>query len=244
MKKFTRKFYNKKLVALGLSSFMGIGLTSTGFAAWVMSKDANEAPEGNVNVAVITDASAKIELDEPATYDAQKKLWSLNDAFSFDAKATDNQGRIRFGGTGAGEDLSLTISGYLTGNEGIKYDLTAQVVLPEGVKNALDQGYIAWADGTDYQTTQTIELSEDDKFTITLSFVWGEKFASMNPSEYYDVHETGKATDDETMNAELAAFHSVISAGLQSKTVEETVEMYSGTFKVLLNATPAASETV
>ena len=244
MKKFTRKFYNKKLVALGLSSFMGIGLTSTGFAAWVMSKDANEAPEGNVNVAVITDASAKIMLDDPATYDEGKKLWSLNDAFSFDAKTTDNQGRIRFGGAGTGEDLSLTISGYLTGNEGIKYDLTAQVELPQGVQDALAQGYIAWADGVNYQTTTAVDLSDDDKFTITLSFVWGEKFASMNPSEYYDVHETGKATDDETMNAELSTFHSVISAGLNAKTAEETIESYSGTFKVLLNATPAAAENV
>jgi hypothetical protein len=239
MKKFTRKFYNKKLVALGLSSFMGIGLISTGFAAWVMSKDANEAPEGNVNVSVITDASAEIKLNEPAKYDVTNKVWSIEDGFSFDALSTDNQGRIRFGGSGNGEDLKISFSGYLTGNEGIAYDLTAQVVLPEGVKNALAQGYIAWADGYDYQNTTKLELN-DDKFTFSIAFVWGERFGGMNPSEYYDVHEEGKAKDDATMNQELNTFHDEISAGLTAKTVEETTENYSGTFKVVLSATPAA----
>jgi len=60
MKRYTRKHYNKKLVALGLAAFMGIGLTSTGFAAWVMSQNAKEPVNGNVSVSTMTDASVDI----------------------------------------------------------------------------------------------------------------------------------------------------------------------------------------
>lgn len=62
MKRYTRKHYNKKLVALGLAAFMGIGLTSTGFAAWVMSQNAKEDVQGSVNVSTMTDASVSIKI--------------------------------------------------------------------------------------------------------------------------------------------------------------------------------------
>ena len=238
MKKFTRKHYNKKLVALGLSCFMGIGLISTGFAAWVMSKDTTETPEGNVNVAVVTDASAKIMLEAPASYDAASKIWTLNDNFSFDAKKTDREGRLRFGGAGDGEDLSITIKGYLTGNEGVAYDLTAQVGLPAGVTAAIEQGYLAWAD-TDYSKLTDIELDENGKFTITLGFVWGEKFGGLNPCEYYDTEGKGKAISDEQMKTELDEFHAAIITGLTESKNEDVIEKYTGKFTVTLSATPA-----
>ena len=241
MKKFTRKHYNKKLVALGLSAFMGIGLVSTGFAAWVMSKDASETPEGNVNVAIITDSSVKIMLDSPATYDDSTKIWALNDDFSFDAKKSDTSGRLRFGSAGNGEDLSITITGYLDGNGDVAYDLTAQVELPEGVAAAIDEGYIAWKGGVDYEhTAQTVALDDDWKFSITLEFVWGDKFAGLNPCEYYDTVGAGKEVSDEDMKTQLDAFHAVITTGLtENKDAQDNIEKYTGKFKVTLSATPA-----
>ena len=62
MRKFTRRHYNKKLIALGLSAFMGVGLTSTGFAAWVMSKDTEQPATGGVSVSTMTDVSASFTL--------------------------------------------------------------------------------------------------------------------------------------------------------------------------------------
>lgn len=244
MKKFTRKHYNKKLVAFGLSAFMGVGLISTGFAAWVISKDAEEKPEGNVNVAVITDSSVKINLDAPATYDDLTKVWTFNDDFSFDAPKDDVSGRIRYSGPeDGGEDLSITFSGYLSGNAGVAYDLTAQVVLPEGVAAALDQGYIAWAPNSDHEVVEYDQVTEvtvdsEGKFSVTIAFVWGEKFSGVNPSVYYDT--TGSTVSDEQMSTELAAFHDVISVGLTETPAEGNVKnSYSGKFTVTLSATPA-----
>ena len=105
MKKYTRRHYNKKLLALGLSAFMGIGLISTGFAAWVMSKDENVEANGNVNVAVMKDSSISLKLWDPTdigttelTKDADGK-YQLTDTFSFDAEKNDNAGRMRYEGT-------------------------------------------------------------------------------------------------------------------------------------------------
>ena len=239
MKKFTRKFYNKKLVALGLSAFMGIGLISTGFAAWVMSKDANTTPSGNVNVAVITDSSAQIVLTGDVTGDVNSG-WTLNDAFSFDAPTNDNQGRIRFGGAGKGEDLEVTITGQLTGNEGVDYDLIAQLVeYPQAIKDAIQQEYLEWySEDTNYTTAKPLSMDAQGNFSMTIRFKWGAKFGWMNPSKYYDEHEDGKKILDDVMNAELQAFHKVISAGLTAKQGDETIENYSGVFKVTLTATP------
>lgn len=239
MKKFTRKHYNKKLVALGLSAFMGIGLVSTGFAAWVMSKDASEAPEGNVNVAIITDSSLKIILNaETASYDDSSKIWTLKDEFSFDAKKDDVSGRLRFGGDGNGEDLSIAFSGYLEGDGAVKYDMTAQVELPAGVAAAIDAGYIAWKDGVDYEhTAQPVALDDDNKFTLTLEFVWGNQFGGMNPCEYYDTEGKGKEISEADMQSQLEEFRKTIT-GVDAS-IGDDMENYTGKFKVTLSATPA-----
>ena len=235
MKKFTRKHYNKKLVALGLSAFMGIGLVSTGFAAWVMSKDASETPEGNVNVAIITDASVKIELEHPASYNETDKLWTLNDDFSFDARKDDVSGRLRFGGDGNGEDLSITIKGKLEGDGAVDYNLTAKVELPSGVAAAIDAGYIAWKDGVDYEHTAQPVALDGNKFTLTLEFVWGDKFGGKNPCEYYD--NEGKGISEADMQSQLEEFRKTIT-GVDAS-IGDDMENYTGKFKVTLSATPA-----
>ena len=102
MRKFTRRHYNKKLVALGMSAFMGIGLTSTGFAAWVMSKDTEKAPEGNVIVSTITDVNMEITVEQASI-----------GSFIFDAARDDNVGRIQWDGENF-ENLSITIKGTVT----------------------------------------------------------------------------------------------------------------------------------
>lgn len=249
MKKFTRRHYNKKLVALGLSSFMGIGLTSTGFAAWVISKDASEAPEGNVNVAIITDSSVQIKLNSPATEDTENNKWNLNDDFSFDAAKDDNTGRIRWDGTNS-EDLKIEISGKLTGAGVDSYELKARVELPAGITNAISKNYIAWKGGIDYASAdQTVSVDDNGNFTLTLEFVWGSAFEGVNPSVYYDTEypyseeetsagvKKGKDVEDATMDTEMETFHNAISEGLQLEG-EGHPEKYAGTFKVTLIATP------
>ena len=159
MKRYTRKHYNKKLVALGLSAFMGIGLTSTGFAAWVMSKDAELTPEGNVNVSIIQDASVEITLTD-GSYEYANSVYTMKDNFYFDSKNDDFEGRIRATKNQlTSEDLQVTVSGRVVGAE-VVYDLTAKVELPATISNAITAGYLAW-DTIDYSATP-VEITIDD----------------------------------------------------------------------------------
>lgn len=242
MKKFTRKIYNKKLVALGLSSFMGIGLTSTGFAAWVMSKDANETPEGSVNVAVITDASATIKLlDDYATKEGN--TWKLKENFSFNAPEDDIEGRLRSDKTGPKECLTVTLKGVVEAD--VKYNLTAQILdLPDGIEAAMTEGYIAWnPEYTDYTSVTSVDLDESGAFTITLGFVWGVEFGGVNPSIYYDEVAEGIAKDDATMQSELLTFYQIIRGLSEKPTSFDGLSSYNGTFKIQLSASPAPVET-
>jgi hypothetical protein len=205
-----------------------------------------EKPEGNVSVAIVTDASATIDLSGSATKDGN--LWTFNDELVFDAHPDDAEGRMSFkkmpDTTTNGEDLTMSFSGVLTST--VPYDLTAKLELPAGIQAALDAGYIKWAtDSVDYTgTAKTVELDETGNFTVTIAFAWGEKFNNQNPCYYYD-SEAASEKDDATMNAEMLEFFKVIC---DLETVPEDftgLEEFKGKFKVTLTATPSTSgETV
>lgn len=254
MKKFTRRHYNKKLIALGLSAFMGIGLTSTGFAAWVMSRDAEDSASGGVNVSTITDSSLEIILDSDSyTQDGDKKI--LKDNFSFDAAENDVSGRLRWDGEKF-EDLSVTIKGELKADANVDYELTATLELPAGILAALNAGYLAWpATDSSENKWYTIEYENEGviehravpvpvtvvegadgrkTFEFKIEFVWGEKFAGMNPSLYYDVDETGKAVDNVEMAQEMGAFWNMLT-GKNSENIDFTTA-YEGEFTIRLYA--------
>jgi hypothetical protein len=94
MKKYTRRHYNKKLLALGLSAFMGIGLISTGFAAWVMSKDENVEANGNVNVAVMQDSSISLKLWDPTDIGTKELTKDADGKFAVQIIDTSDNGAI------------------------------------------------------------------------------------------------------------------------------------------------------
>ncbi len=198
MKKYTRRHYNKKLLALGLSAFMGIGLTSTGFAAWVMSKETEKEASTGINVSTITDSSANIVLDASIIKDENDQISILNQEFSFDAADGDLSGRLRGDGQQS-ENLKISIKGEVAGDSAITYGLSVKLRLTDGIKKALQAGYIAW--GGIYQfTNQQISGSNveehyevdvdipltDGEFDFDIEFAWGSQFYGMNPSEYFD----------------------------------------------------------
>lgn len=200
MKKYTRRHYNKKLLALGLSAFMGIGLISTGFAAWVMSKETEKSASTGINVSTITDSSANIVLDSSILKDnGNAEIAILKQSFSFDAAEGDLSGRLR--GDGAqSENLKINIKGEVVGDSAITYGLSVKLELTDGIKDALQAGYIAWGGnyeftnqqipGTNaeehYEVDVEILLTDDGKFNFDIEFVWGSEFYGMNPSEYFD----------------------------------------------------------
>ena len=265
MRKFTRRHYNKKLIAFGLCCFMGIGLTSTGFAAWVMSRDAQKEAESGVNVSVMKDASVDITLWElldngdiatnesgnPVEMTKDGEKYKLSDNFSFDADPSDNFGRIR-GTTDSVEDLKVTVKGSLGASaENVAYTLTAKLTLPTAIKNAIDKNYIALTEESKayFSDNGGIVNVVDGAFTIVIEFNWGSAFKNVNPSIYFDTTyddsttETPFGTDvsDEKMEEIMNDFHSTLVNGLDVKYDTENPETaisYSGIFNLILSATP------
>ena len=61
LERLTRKSYRRKLIMFGASIFMSLALVATGFAAWVLSKDAQVQDNGSVEVGKITESNIEIE---------------------------------------------------------------------------------------------------------------------------------------------------------------------------------------
>ena len=101
--KLTKKSYNRRMFALGALLFLSIGLVSTGFAAFVMSKGAQANIDGNIQVGTITDGSVKIE--NVAFKDG-------NDKILFEAAKDDNDGEVKWDVTTPTvyENLSVTLT--------------------------------------------------------------------------------------------------------------------------------------
>ena len=231
MKKLTRKTFNRKIVAVGLAAFLGLGLLSTGFAAWVMSMGAEKKEEGDVVISTVTDVS--IELDVTLRNDTEK---DGDDTFVFDAKKDDKDGRVKWGqdkeqtAQTPGENLTITFDVTISPLSSLQ-ELTVKIELPEGVQNAVDQGYLvapacttpvvlyqydeeANASGN-HQTAAATGWSKDDAndsatFYYSITFAWGAKFGGMNPCEYYDETEAGKAVSDAQVKAEMEAFQKLL----------------------------------
>ena len=70
--RYTRKSYKRKVVMFGLSIFMAIALSATGFAAWVISNDTENAQTGQVTVGAISDRA--IEMSAPTFVDGIKNF--------------------------------------------------------------------------------------------------------------------------------------------------------------------------
>lgn len=295
MKRYTRKHYNKKLVALGLAAFMGIGLTSTGFAAWVMSQNAKEEVSGNVNVSTMTDASVSIKIYQSdnlgaiwqkdgadATHSginsgyigtesrnlaelttagySRKELtktdnkYKTTDNFVFDAAVGDKEGRLRVSEEpGAGEDLEVKIFGTLEEKSGVDYTLTAAVEIPASIHNAILEGYLK-TDMTmvkekkegETLISATYEIADieystvtgyENDFVVTISFTWGTAFGGVNPSLYYDEHQTGKEVSDAQMKTDMGTFWNTITGKTFDWSADEPMT-YQGNFNVVLSASP------
>ena len=197
MARLTRNSYKRKIILFAVFVFISIALISTGFAAWVMSSDAQLDADGNVSVGVVSDSSLKIEV----TNLEELKAFS----FQFEPAANDETGRVRLDSeTKLSEALTFTIEGKISHYAVLaKNGLTIKMVLPAGMQKAIDLGYIEAPECV--AADQIIEVTPDGKggatFSYKLEFKWGSAFKNVNPSLYFDGHtldEDGKIVDGDT----------------------------------------------
>lgn len=230
MKKLTRKMFNRKIVSVGLAAFLGLGLVSTGFAAWVMSMGSEKKEDGDVVISTVTDVS--IELDVKLRNDQDK---DGDDTFVFDAKKDDRDGRVKWGqdkeqtSQTPGENLTITFDVTVSPVSSLD-TLTVKIELPAGVQKAVDEGYLVAPACTsavtlyeykeensngNHQTAAATnwnyqEATDKATFNYSITFAWGEKFNGMNPCEYYDEDPAGMLVDDADVKTQMQAFETLL----------------------------------
>lgn len=234
MAKITRRSYKRKKVVLGVSIFASIALISTGFAAFVIAKNADANIGGNVVVGTVEDAAIGfVGVKQSA------------DSFVFDCKADDNSGRVYFKDEGnGGERLTITITGGITNPAYLKSG-TIKMTVPDSVTEAVAENYIVLPDCVKEEQSLTFTeytVVADDafntstdkvavgtkvkKFSYDITFTWGTAFNGKNPGEYFDEDETGKAVAYEKVKSTMEAFYDKLN----------TSDKYNVTLKAIANA--------
>lgn len=245
MARLTRNSYKRKIILFAVFVFISIALISTGFAAWVMSTDAQKDANGNVSVGLVTDSSLEIKLTNETPLDGF--------SFLFEPAEGDTTGRVRLEKTDNPpfEQLKYTITGQIS-NPDILDSLTIEMVLPEGMQEAMNLGYIDLPECA--KSVQLIPVnSETGEFEYTIEFEWGTKFgktnevAGLNPSLYYDNHQTGKGVSDsevkevlENLRACVYGYYDDLKAASGAEARKAVIEAHKDdelpTFKVTIKA--------
>lgn len=209
MSKVTRKSFKRKKIILGVSLFGGIGLVSTGFAAWVLSAPASKEATTNFSVGVVSDKN--MSFSDPIIYKTGDNNKAADSTFHFEPLASDKEGRVRYDGTNA-ESLSLTVEGTLSqvqnlgeitgilassNDANLNAAITKEyIVAPEAFKaNAITLYDNSVSPATHSDKFTSSITGEDDltmSFTYVVEFKWGDAFKGMNPSVYFDEDEEGK----------------------------------------------------
>lgn len=214
MKKTTRKSFSRKAIIIIASVFLVISLTATGFAAWLISNDANGKGEGNVTASNVSDAILGVTIDN------DKDLGTIN----FGPEAGDNEGNVRAEDASDVESLAVTVTGKI-GNFNTLDKMLVTVNCPDEVLKAAgytwtedagvrtytynkDKAFIALPAyamdkdgkalplpaGEDTTKAMIYESSlftagdngNEKKFSVEVKFGWGALFEGYNPGRYLD----------------------------------------------------------
>ena len=153
--RFTRHSYKRKLVIFGVSIFMSIALSATGFAAWVISKDTKKQLEGSVEIGAVTEASVEIT--------DMSFIGTENDKnFRFEPLENDTSGRVRYDGNSLPENLDVEFTWKIK-NYQIVSDVFVEFKLPSTVYDAVERDWIALPNGFEMSAPEEID---DKEYTV------------------------------------------------------------------------------
>lgn len=249
--KLTRKSFNRRIFVFGILIFCSISLVSTGFATWVMSKNANTKQDGEIVVGTITDGSIAFE----------ENSVKISDTFRFNPKFKDTTGYIQYRlpegvvdensneARLTAENLSVTISGTITPSQYFDSLTIKMDELSEGIIEAANNNYIVLPDCYNSAVvlkkgdTGIAETSGKINFSYVISFAWGSAFGNMNPSEYLDQVEDDGVTpkfEYEYCRSELIKFRRTLFSLDSSVTDDEVMTYNSSQLKYKISLTAAA----
>lgn len=235
MKKTTRKSFSRKAIIIIASVFLVISLTATGFAAWLISNDANADKSGNVTVSDISDQILGVTIDTatpekinfgPAKGDTTGNIqYVSNDAEDVESLKVTVKGTVKNFDTMKEMEVSIKVpdsvikaAGYKLNEDGNTYSedvsLPKYIELPAGAQDS-NGNYIV--SGSKVFYNKESKIGEKPVFTVSateatfefvIEFRWGALFENENPSLYLDGEVSGK-TIDETELAKLLAVANV-----------------------------------
>lgn len=137
--RLTRRSYRRKFVMFGVSVFMSLALTATGFAAWVLSTNAKKEVSGEVEVGAVTEASIEVSNIVFTKEDANKNPIKN---FIFEPLEDDTTGRVQYDTKSAPENLDLKIKWSISNYQSVGEHFV-EFKIPENVYKAITEGYIA-----------------------------------------------------------------------------------------------------
>ena len=158
--RLTRRSYRRKLIMFGVSIFMSLALVATGFAAWVLSKDAQKTESGAVEIGAVTEAS--VEISE-ITFIKDNEAQVNPDKFIFEPLESDTTGRVRYDGESAPENLDVKFT-WTISNYQIVGDLFIDFKVPATVYTAVTEGWLSLPAGFVLQDA-TEEIPADQNGT-------------------------------------------------------------------------------
>lgn len=137
--RLTRRSYRRKLIMFGVSVFMSLALTATGFAAWVLSKNAEVEESGSVEIGAVTESS--IDITEIA-FIKDNDVQLNPDHFIFEPLESDTTGRVRYDGSSQPENLDVKFT-WTINNFQIVGDVFVDFKVPETVYTAIEKNWIS-----------------------------------------------------------------------------------------------------
>ena len=136
--RLTRRSFRRKLIMFGVSIFASLALTATGFAAWVLSTDAEANVQGGIQVGSVSDAG--VEITDIVFKDTDGESPIKN--FSFEPAAGDVQGRVRWDNeNGKSEDMDIRLGWTIKNFQNVNTTFV-EFKIPASVQAAIDKKYI------------------------------------------------------------------------------------------------------
>jgi hypothetical protein len=210
--RLTRLSFKRKAVTFGATVFTSVALGATGFAAWVMSTNAEKDVTGNVNVGLVEGGALSF---------SDVVISSESKGFYFEPKVEDTTGRVKYKEGGMGESMEITVTGNISPLQELG-KLYYKVQVPQGVKDAAEAGYIVLPEGStlNAKATSGVDFVEGVaipyrgasgtfQFTFDVEFTWGDVFGGENPGIYYD-SEAGQEVSHVEVRKTLEDFRAII----------------------------------
>lgn len=202
MGNFIKNGGEKRIALRVLAAFICTATITTGATFCLVAADSGKSSDGNVVIEYITGGTLRID---GLTLNGKGVSGGTAEGADivFDSVAGDNEGRVRWSGTG-GENLTISVSGTVLNASSLD-GLYFSVGLPQSVITAAESEYVDIDAYYDFEEgcSRKIEVEFDPsdivtgsdgisrlEFSFDITFGWGECFRGDNPSIYYDTEYT------------------------------------------------------